>query len=64
MGVTDLVINIASQFTGKSAFEKAEKSTKLLTKNVKNLGKVIGVAFSATAILAYSKKALRPLPMI
>jgi hypothetical protein len=59
MGVTDLVINIASQFTGKSAFEKAEKSTKLLTKNVKNLGKVIGVAFSATAILAYSKKSIK-----
>jgi hypothetical protein len=59
MGVTDLVINIASQFTGKSAFEKADKSTKLLTKNVKNLGKVIGVAFSATAILAYSKKSIK-----
>ena len=56
---TDLIINIASQFTGKSAFEKAEKSTKLLTKSVKNLAKVTGVALSATAILAYSKKSIK-----
>ena len=56
---TDLIINIASQFTGKSAFEKAEKSTKLLTKSVKSLAKVTGVALSATAILAYSKKSIK-----
>ena len=48
-------IDIAAEFTGKKAFKQADTSTAQLSKNVKNLAKTFGVAFSATRVLAYAK---------
>jgi len=52
------VINIASKFDAKG-FKKAETATDKLGKNVKNLAKTFGLAFSTTAVLAFGKAAVR-----
>ena len=57
--MSNIVIDIAAQFTGKNAFKQAETSTDKLTKNVKNMAKTLGVAFSATAVLNFAKASVR-----
>ena len=52
-------IDLAAEFTGKKAFDKAGQSTKSLEKNVKNLAKTFGVAFSTTKVLAYAKASVK-----
>ena len=52
-----ILINIASEFTGKKEFKKAEKATFDLDKSVKKLGKSLGLALSTTAIVAFGKAA-------
>jgi hypothetical protein len=49
------MINIASEFTGAKAFKQAEKSTFNLEKNVKKLGKSLGLALSVSAVVAFGK---------
>jgi len=43
--MASVVIDIASEFTGKKAFSKAETATKSLTKGVKSLAGAFGLAF-------------------
>ncbi len=57
--MSNIVIDIAAEFTGKGAFKKAETSTDKLTKNVKSLAKTLGVAFGAQQVLAYGKAAVK-----
>jgi hypothetical protein len=57
--MSNIVIDIAAQFTGKGAFKQAETSTEKLTAGVKSLAKTLGVAFSATAALNYAKASVR-----
>jgi phage FluMu protein gp41 len=57
--VSNIVIDIAAEFTGKGAFKKAENSTDKLTKGVKSLAKTLGVAFGTQQILAYGKAAVK-----
>jgi hypothetical protein len=52
-------IDIAAEFTGKKAFKQADTSTAQLSKNVKNLAKTFGVAFSVTKVLAYTKASVK-----
>jgi len=52
-------IDIAAEFTGKKAFKQADTSTAQLSKNVKNLAKTFGVAFSTAKVLAYAKASIR-----
>jgi hypothetical protein len=59
MAAADIAINIAAQFTGKNAFQKADKATAGLQRSVKNLGVALGVAFSARAITNFSKLAVK-----
>jgi len=54
-----ILINIASEFTGKKAFKQAEKATFDLDKSVKKLGKSLGLALSATAVIAFGKAAAK-----
>ena len=54
-----LVISLAAEFVGKPAFKQAETATDKLSKSVKSLAKTFGFAFSATAVLAYGKAAVR-----
>jgi hypothetical protein len=59
MAAADIAINIAAQFTGKNAFQKADKATAGLQKSVKNLGMALGVALSARAIVNFSKLSVK-----
>jgi hypothetical protein len=54
-----VVISIAAEFVGKPAFKQADTSTQKLSKSVKSMAKTLGVAFSATAVLAYGKAAVK-----
>jgi hypothetical protein len=59
MANPSVVIDIAAEYTGKKAFDKAGKSTVNLEKSVKSLGRTLGLTFSATAVLAYSKASVK-----
>jgi len=52
-------IDIAAEFTGKKAFDKAAKSTTSLEKNVKKLAGAFGLAFSTRAVVNFSKQAVK-----
>jgi len=54
-----VVVNIASEFTGKKAFDAADKSISKLDKNVKNLGKTLLAAFSVRAIVNFGKESVK-----
>ena len=57
--MSNIVIDILAEFTGKKAFKQAETSTDRLTKNVKNLGKTFGLTFGTAAVLSYGKAAVK-----
>ena len=57
--MANIVIDLAAQFTGANAFKKADTATDKLTKNVKSLGKTLGLTLSVGAILAYGKAAVK-----
>jgi len=53
--MSNIIIDIAAEFTGKKAFDKAGKSTSKLEKNVKNLARTFGLAFGTAAIINFGK---------
>jgi hypothetical protein len=57
--MANVIIDIAAEFTGKKGFKQAETATDKMTKNVKKLAGAFGLAFSATAVLAYGKAAVK-----
>ena len=57
--MANVLIDIASEFTGKKAFNQADKATDKLSKNVKRLAGAFGLAFSTTAVLAYGKASVK-----
>jgi hypothetical protein len=57
--MANVLIDIASEFTGKKAFKQAETSTEKLTKNVKKLAGAFGLAFGTAQILAYGKASVK-----
>jgi len=57
--MSNIVIDIAAQFTGKKAFKEADFTAKKLNQSVKNLAATFGVAFSARAFVNYSKMAIK-----
>jgi hypothetical protein len=54
-----VVVNIASEFTGKKAFKQADTATTKLQKGVKNLAKSLGLAFSAVAIVRFARISIK-----
>lgn len=59
MSAADIAINIAAQFTGKNAFQKADKATQGLQKSVKNLGRSLGIALGTAAIVNFGKQSVK-----
>ena len=57
--MSNIVIDIAAEFTGKNAFKSAETSTDKLSKGVKSLAKTLGVAFGTQQILAFAKASVK-----
>jgi hypothetical protein len=54
-----VLINLAAEYTGKAAFDKAGKATSTLEKNVKKLAKTFGLAFGSAAVVNFSKQAVK-----
>jgi hypothetical protein len=57
--MANVVIDIATEFTGKKAFKEADTATQKLTKSVKRFAGAAGIAFGTTAVLAYSKASVK-----
>jgi hypothetical protein len=57
--MANIVIDIASEFTGAKAFKQAETSTQKLTSGVKKLAGAIGLAYGTTQILAFGKASVK-----
>jgi len=57
--MSNIVIDIAAEFTGKKGFKQAESATDKLGKNVKKLAGALGLAFGGQQILAYGKAAVK-----
>lgn len=57
--MSNIVIDIAAEFTGKKAFKQAETSTDKLGKQAKKLAGALGLAFSGQAVLAFGKAAVK-----
>ena len=55
-GMTDLAIRIATTLDS-TGLNKADKSVKSFEKTIKNLGRTLGITLSATAVVAFGKKA-------
>jgi hypothetical protein len=54
-----VVVNIASEFTGKKAFKQAETATGKLEKGVKSLAKSFGLAFSVGAVVQFARVSIK-----
>ena len=59
MANPSVVIDIAAEYTGKKAFDKASKSTNKLEGAVASLAKKMAIAFSVTALLKFGKNAVK-----
>ena len=57
--MSNIVIDIAAEFTGKKAFSDTDKAVMKISKGAKKLGAALGLAFSTRAILAYSKASIK-----
>jgi hypothetical protein len=57
--MSNIVIDIAAEFTGNKAFKQAESATDKLGKQAKKLAAAFGLGLSATAVLAYGKAAVK-----
>ena len=54
-----ILINIASEFTGKKAFKEADAAVVRMDKHAKQLAKTLGFTLSSAAIVAYGKAAVK-----
>ncbi len=57
--MSNIVIDIVTQFTGKKAFKDAESATSKLTGSVKKLGAAFGIALGARAIVQFGRNSIR-----
>lgn len=55
--MSNILIEILAEFTGKKAFKQADTAAATLAKSAKKLGAALGVAFSARAVIQYTKAA-------
>lgn len=57
--MAELRVDIASEFTGKKAFDKAAKATSSLDKAVSKLGRQLVSVFAVTKIVAFGKASVK-----
>ena len=57
--MSNIVINLAAEYTGNRAFKKAGKDVFNLEKSVKKLGRAIGISLSTAAVVAFGKASLK-----
>lgn len=59
MDVSKIAVQIASEFTGSKAFKQAETATQKLERQVKNLGRTLGLALGTAAIVRFGKQSVK-----
>ena len=52
-------IDLLAEFVGRKAFKQADTATAKLTKNVKGLAAAFGLAFTARAVVNFSKQSVK-----
>jgi hypothetical protein len=57
--MSNVVIDIAAQFTGKPAFKKADTAVSQLNKGTQNLGKTLTRTFGTAAVLAFGRASVK-----
>ena len=57
--MSNILISLAAEFVGKKAFSDASKSTVSLEKQVKKLGKTLGLSLSTAAVVAYGRASVK-----
>ena len=57
--MTNVVIDIAAQFTGKPAFKKADTAVSQLNKNTQNLGRTLTRTFGTAAVVAFGRASVK-----
>ncbi len=57
--MSNVVIDIAAQFTGKPAFKKADTAVSQLNKNTQNLGKTLTRTFGTAAVVAFGRASVK-----
>ena len=57
--MADIIIDIASEFTGAKAFKQADSATQKLTSGVKKLAGAFGLAYGTTAVIAFGKASVK-----
>lgn len=57
--MSNVAINIAAEFTGKKAFDKATNSTKTLEHSASKLARTFKRTFAATAVLAFGRASVK-----
>jgi hypothetical protein len=57
--MANIVIDIASEFTGAKAFKQADSATQKLTSGVKKLAGAVGLAYGTSAVIAFGKASVR-----
>jgi len=57
--MSELRVDIASEFIGRKAFFEASKATNTLEKQVTKLGRSLGIALGSAAMISYGKAAVK-----
>jgi hypothetical protein len=57
--MSNVVIDIAAEFSGKKAFKQADTAAGKLSNSVKNVAKSFGLAFGATQLARFGKNAVK-----
>jgi hypothetical protein len=57
--MSNVVLNILSEFKGKAAFKQADTAVAKLQKSVRNLAGGLGIAYGTRAITAFGKEAVK-----
>jgi hypothetical protein len=57
--MSNVVIDIAAQFTGKPAFKKADTAVTQLNRTTQNLGKTLTRTFGTAAVLAFGRASVK-----
>ena len=57
--MSNVVLNILSEFIGKKAFREADTALGKLNKSVKSLGRNLGISLGSAALIRFSRNAVR-----
>lgn len=57
--MSNVVLNILSEFVGRKAFKEADTALSKLNKSVKTLGRNLGISLGSAALINFSRKAVK-----